>query len=117
MASLASCHHLLHSLLLVSWSHLLHSLLLVSWLVVFLLAAPSSPCDPWTTHGPVLTLVVTGLRLLGLLGVPQVLCNLLGLLGLDTFPGPVRTRGGDGPATLRLCQGRHQVRLQHMAPS
>ena len=45
--------------------------------------------DPWTTHGPLVTIAIIFLRLLSFLALPQTLFNALGLLSLNTFkPSP-----------------------------
>jgi len=50
---------------------------------------PLDSLDPWTTYGPLVTILIIILRLLSFLALPQILFNLVGLLTLNTFkPAP-----------------------------
>jgi len=74
--------HCVHCICLVSW------LSLFSWLTEGLRFSPSVVdfLDPWTTHGPFITVIIFFLRFLSFLALPQTLFNLVGLLSLNAFP-------------------------------
>lgn len=74
--------HLLHCVCLVSW------LSLFSWLTEGIRFTPSpvDTLDPWTTHGPAVTILIIVLRFLSFLALPQTLFNLIGLVSLNAFP-------------------------------
>lgn len=79
--------HLVHCTALVVFSY---------WLISSLLPvadAESKQLDPWTTYGPLNTLILYIFRILVLLAFPQVLLNALGLLCFNAFPEAVVLKG------------------------
>ena len=74
--------------------HVLQCICLFSWVFIFCYVSggirfgedPIDHIDPWTSYGPLVTLVLMLVRLFALLALPQTLCNLVGLISLNTFP-------------------------------
>ena len=74
--------------------HYLQCLALMSWIYIFSFLTgairfgehPVDRMDPWLSYGTATTLALIFIRLLSLLALPQTLCNLLGLLTINTFP-------------------------------
>ena len=74
--------------------HYLQCLALISWIYAFSYFSgglrfgedPVDRIDPWVSYGSLTTLLLIFIRLLSLLALPQTLCNLMGLLTLNTFP-------------------------------
>ena len=74
--------------------HVLQCICLFSWVFIFCYISggirfgedPVDLIDPWARYGSLLTLVLMLVRLFALLALPQTLCNLVGLVSLNTFP-------------------------------
>ena len=74
--------------------HYLQCLALLSWIYIFSFLTggirfgddPLDRIDPWQSYGTLTTVALIFIRLLSVLALPQTLCNLLGLLTINTFP-------------------------------
>ena len=74
--------------------HVLQCICLFSWVFIFCYVSggirfgedPIDHIDPWASYGTLVTLVLMLVRLFALLALPQTLCNLVGLVSLNTFP-------------------------------
>jgi len=77
--------------------HLIQCSALVTWVIGFCYYSgglrfgpdPLDSQDPWTLYGSLMTVIMIFIRLLSLLGLPQTLFNLVGLLTLNTFPDKI----------------------------
>lgn len=74
--------------------HVLQCICLFSWVFIFLYMTGGirfeeqavDTLDPWSEYGTIFTIILIIVRLLALLALPHTLCNMAGLVSINTFP-------------------------------
>ena len=81
-------------ILVPSYRHLLHSFIMISWIVIFIHITLKHRAKENVSieYGTFWTIILTLIRLVSLLALPQTLLNFIGLLIYETFPDKVKLK-------------------------